>query len=528
MSVPVRPETGSAGRIESFGAEVLRNLGLEALIEFLETTAYGVCVTGDDHTWVYVNPAGERIIGAPLAELQGKDYLQHFPAHERGVLLALESTQREGDTAFYTNTVLRPDGNDREMTWSGTVMHVDGHELAPAIFHETTRIRRAQRSAADLGAAAVHAEVGPARADVLANLVHEAVSASRACAAVLFCEDRDGWLDVAASAGSDQGLAQVVVASAARLTDLVDSGEVAQGRSVYVSDAADQLAAAPPTDQWPPLMAGEPWNGAALVGVRRDGQLAGVLLAILPLGVTAPTEAELVLWSSLADQASVALGAERVRERVFERSVVSERNRIARDLHDSVSQALFSLHARAQVIRRALAADDPGLAREAAEDLELLSRQATTELRALLGELRPAGDGSDALVPRLQELAAAVTNRQGLPVRLTVSPAVLPPLPAPVVEHVPRIVGEALHNTVKHAQASQVRLTVTVEGGALTLVAEDDGRGFDATAGSWCGLGQQTMRERAALLGGELDVDSAVDAGTTVRLTVPLAGDDLS
>jgi PAS domain S-box-containing protein len=514
VSAPARPEPEvlSPRRVESPGADVLRSLGLEALVEFLETTAYGVCVTGDDHTWVYVNPAGERLIGHRLEDLQGRDYLLHFPPHEREVLLALEGTQREGDTDFYTNTLLRDDRDDVRMTWSGTVMHVDGHELAPAIFHETSPVRPT-----GLGTAV------PSRVDVLDGLVEEAVSATRACAAVLLCEGQDGLLQVAASAGGLPGLGEVVARSACRLSDLVtDLEELVPGRSVYRSDVAEQLVADPVTREWVDRLSCEPWNGGALFRVWCEGSATGLLMVMIPRSLTSPSERELLLWSSLADQASVALGTQRVRAQVSEHSALIERHRIARDLHDSVSQALFSLHARAQVVRRALAADDPALAAEAAEDLELLSRQATTEMRALLGEMRPTADDRGDLVPRLQQLADAVTRRVALPVELTVAPAPLPPLPSSVVEHLPRIAGEALHNTVKHAGASVIRVTVTVDDDLLTLVAEDDGCGFDPTATTGAGLGQRTMRERAALLGGELSVRSAPGQGTTVEVSVSL------
>lgn len=524
MTTSVSPDhaAGSGHRIDSPGADVLRSLGLEALIELLETTAYGVCVTGEDHSWVYLNPAGERIIGQPLTELAGKDYLLHFPRHEREVLLELEGNQRQGDTEFYTNTVVRPDGN-RQMTWSGTVLHAGDVEMAPAIFHETTAIRQAELSAAELGAAAVTVDPEGARTDVLSSVAVEAVAATRACAAVLLCEDRSGLVQLRASAGVDPALAELVTASRARLDDVVVVEELATGNSFYVSDTAAQLAADERTTDWVAAMATEPWNGAALFPVRRDGRPVGVLMALLPDGLTAPSESELVLWSSLTAQAGVAVGAELAREQLTQLSAVTERSRIARDLHDSVSQALFALHARAQVIRRALAADDTSLAREAAQDLEALSRQATTEMRELLGELRTTPVSTGRLVPRLEELAEATTAREGLPVELTVSPAPLPPLSAPVVEHLPRIVGEALHNAVKHAAASSVRVTVTVADDVLTLAVEDDGRGFDPALVRG-GLGHGTMRERAGLLGGELVVRSAPGTGTTVHARVPLVG----
>jgi signal transduction histidine kinase len=143
-------------------------------------------------------------------------------------------------------------------------------------------------------------------------------------------------------------------------------------------------------------------------------------------------------------------------------------------------------------------------------------------MRALLGEMRPEPSVRGDLVPRLQQLADVVTHRDGLPVELTVAPAPLPALPPAVVEHLPRIAGEALHNTVKHAGASVVRVTVTVEDDLLTLVAEDDGCGFDLAATTGFGLGQRTMRERAALLGGELVVRSGPGEGTAVEVSVPL------
>jgi signal transduction histidine kinase len=278
------------------------------------------------------------------------------------------------------------------------------------------------------------------------------------------------------------------------------------------------------TREWVARLSCEPWNGGALFSVWCEGSTTGLLVVMIPRSLTSPSERELLLWSSLADQASVALGTQRVSEQVSQHSALSERHRIARDLHDSVSQALFSLHARAQVIRRALAADDPALAAEAAEDLELLSRQATAEMRALLSEMRPEAGGRGDLVPRLQQLADAVTHRDGLPVELTVAPAPLPSLPPTVVEHLARVAGEALHNTVKHAGASAVRVTVTVEDDLLTLVAEDDGCGFDPATTTRSGLGQRTMRERAALLGGELSVRSAPGEGTVVEVSVPLTG----
>ncbi|WP_148575414.1 PAS domain-containing sensor histidine kinase [Nocardioides caldifontis] len=491
------------------GREVLRSLGIEALLDILETTSYGVAVTGPNHSWVYLNPAGERLFGRRFDELRGRDYLQHFPDHEREVLLRLEDEQREGDTEFYTNTVLRPDGTERRMTWSGTAVEVDGVELAPAIFHETTPLPLPRRPAPSTGDRAVP----------LASLLGDAVAGTRATAAALLLEGPTGELQVAAAARCEAGLADAVAASGALLSDLPGTGDLARGRSVYLSDAADRFAAGPRTAGWAPLLA-DAWSGAVLFGVRCDDRTAGCLVVALPPALTSPSESEVAHWSSVADQVGVVIGAELVREQVSQHSALVERNRIARDLHDSVSQALFSVHARAQVIRRALGADDRDLALEAAEDLELLSRQATSELRELVGELRRSQDVGSDVGESLRALAAEITRLEGLPVEVSFSPANLPLLPAPLGEHVPRIVREALHNTVKHARASNASVHVTADRDRVSVRIHDDGLGFEP--GTTDGFGQHTMRERAELCGGTLSVRSRPGEGTTVSLDVPL------
>lgn len=507
------------------GAEVLRGLGLEALIEFLETTAYGVCVTGDDHTWVYVNPAGERILGHALTDLVGQDYLRHFPEHEREVLLALEQIQRQGDSDFYTNTVLRPDGTECEMTWSGTVLHTpDGNELAPAIFHETTPVRHAVRSAARIGAASIDPTTGHSRVHVLDSLVREAVGATRAAAAALVVEDRHHVLRLLASAGGADGLAEVVRRSGAGVADLPGADDLARGRSVFLSDAAHRLRSGPRTADWVEQLAPAPWTGAAQFGVTYDGHLAGSLVVVLPQGLTSPSESERTLWSSLADQAGIALGADRFRAQVSEVSALSERSRIARDLHDSVSQALFSLNTRAQVIRRALTAQDLDLALEAAQDLELLSRSATSQMREMLTELSSPGTVAVDVTEALHELADQVAHLHGLPVEVQVSPAVLPDIAAATAEHLVRIVSEALHNAVKHASASHASVRATLEDEVLTLLVADNGCGFDVTDVGLTGHGQRTMRERAAMCGAELTVTAAPGLGTAVTVSVPVSG----
>ena len=510
LPVP-RPPEPVADR--AAGAAVLRSLGIDALVDVIESSGYGVCITGEDHEWVYLNPAGAAVIGRPFAELAGQDYLLSFPEHERAALLALEQDQRAGDTAFYANTVVRPDGTEVGITWSGSVLSVGDRELAPAVFHATFGLGRAEADAPVPGAAAGIAEGAPVE-EVLASLAREAVDRSRAVGCLVLAETDAGRLLLRAAVGCPPGTAEVVARAGLHVTDLPGGELLATGRLLLLSDGRQRLerAAASVADS----VAALDWQGAAEVPLHRGGRTVGCLLLLMPTVVTAPTKSELTVWSALAAHASVALADEKLREQAAE----LERRRLGRDLHDSLSASLFSLHTRAQAIRRGVAGQDTELVAAAAQDLEDLSRQAVAELRAMVTGMRQV---TPALAGALAELARTCTSRDGLPVHLRL-PDDLPSVSAEHTEHLVRIAAEALHNCVKHAGASSAELALEVLGSELVLTVADDGCGFDPADGRPAGHGQRTMRERALLCGGRLDVSSAPGSGTRLVVRVPLPG----
>ena len=507
----------------SASAAVLRELGLDALVEMLETSGYGVCVTGDDHRWVYLNPSGCRLVGRPFADLQGEDYLLSFPEHERSYLLALEYDQRGGDTGFYANTIVRPDGSEVGITWSGSVVHAGGKELAPAIFHPTFGLSRTDQDAAVLGAAAARIAEGGSVGDVLSSLAEEAVARSRAVACLALVECPDGRLALGAGAGVPAALGDAVRDADLRLADLPGGDFLTTGRLMLLSDGRTRLATSPSTAVIAELTDGLEWEGSVKVPLHRGGAIVGCLVLLLPATVTAPTKAELTTWSALGAHASVALADERLREQAAAHAAELERHRLGRDLHDSVNAALFSIHARAQAIQRGLQAGAPDLVAEASRDLEALSREAISQLRAMVTGMRVNGSASPEDLPAaLRELTVTCTARNGLPVELRLDDAV-PPVGAETTEHLVRIVGEALHNCVKHAGASGATVGVEVSGSELLVTVSDDGCGFDPAAPRGGGHGQRTMQERAMLCGGTLHVDSAPGRGTRLVVRVPLS-----
>ncbi|MGY1915184.1 histidine kinase [Blastococcus sp. SYSU DS0973] len=517
-----RPRSADDARPASDSAAVLRGLGLDALVEMLETSGYGVCVTGDDHSWVYLNPTGCRLVGRPFSELQGEDYLLSFAEHERAYLLALEHDQREGDTGFYANTVVRPDGSEVGITWSGSVLHADGKELAPAIFHPTFGLARTDQDAVVLGAAAARIAEGGSVRDVLGSLAEEAVARSRAVACLVLVECPDGRLALLAGAGLPEELREAVSDADLRLADLPAGEFLTAGRLMLLSDGRTRLAASASTAVITELTDDLDWEGSVKVPLHRGGMVVGCLVLLLPRTVTAATKGELTAWSALGAHASVALAEERLREQAIAHAAELERHRLGRDLHDSVSAALFSVHARAQAVRRALRAGAPEVVEEAARDLEALSQQAISQLRAMVTGMREEASAEDLAVA-LRELAGTCTTRDGLPVDVRTTDAV-PPVAAGTSEHLVRIAGEALHNCVKHADASAAALSLDVRGKELVLTVTDDGCGFDPAVGRVGGHGQRTMRERALLCGGTLHVHSAPGRGTRVVVRVPVSG----
>jgi signal transduction histidine kinase len=193
-----------------------------------------------------------------------------------------------------------------------------------------------------------------------------------------------------------------------------------------------------------------------------------------------------------------------------------ERARIARELHDSISQALFSMRMLAGGMRRALPADSPLHA--PARTLEETATETINEMQALLLELRPVALGEAGLAAALGELARAYRERLGVAVHTDLTPVGL----SDAAEHaLLRVAQEAMANAVKHGRAGRIELRLGGREGRATMTVRDDGLGFEPGERRGSGLGLGLMRERAGELGGDLRVESRPGEGTTVEIEVP-------
>src|SRR5665648_1258506 len=229
-------------------------------------------------------------------------------------------------------------------------------------------------------------------------------------------------------------------------------------------------------------------------------------------------ENEKKILAGIGQQISIAMENAFLYEQAEETAVTAERNRLARDLHDAVTQTLFSASLIAEVLPR-IWDKDPEQGRVRLEELRRLNRGALAEMRSLLLELRPTALEEAELADLLRQLVEANSVRSRIQIDLTLEGG----------EHVPRslkvpvyrIVQEALNNVIKHSDAEHVSVRLVADEQGVRLAVSDDGRGFDPATVTSDHLGLSIMSERARALEGELELETAHGEGTRVLVTWP-------
>lgn len=357
----------------------------------------------------------------------------------------------------------------------------------------------------------------------LSQVVDAVRSTSEAVACSIVCWEEDwrrpatAYADDVLGAGFADALEDVWRIRGMRPVDLAEyDGTVTRG----FRDAA--LADPTLAPMHPFLVEDVPWKDMALFPLVASGVVVGEVSVYLTAGHDLDEDDRAYL-SALADQAAVAVRNSALYRAAEQTAALEERHRLARELHDSVSQALFSMTLHARTAQRHLEAAGLGADHPVAveiDQLHALTQSALAEMRALIFELRPGALEAEGLVAALTKHAAAVAAREQLDVEVRGPDRDLGLDPV-VEEHLYRIALEAVHNTVKHAAADRVEIRLEHRDDGLELRVSDDGVGFDPRPERPGHLGLRTMRERADAIGATFGIHSAPGGGSTVTVLAP-------
>jgi len=479
----------------------------------------GIVVVDADRRFVFANPAACELVGRSREELLGRDFLMVIPERERQSALTEFAKLSRTKPERRQGMVCRPDGSLLDVEFTTTVLESVGARLVAAILRDVSERRRQAREAAALAQAAASVAVCDSIDATVQAIADCALKGTRALGASVMLDDRSEpgfWIG---AAGLPDGFREVMRVTGRARACMAALGASMTQRVVVYADARRQLELDPGLAGLSGLLDELPWQAGLFAPVVYRRAVVGYLTAIYRHDKL-PSEAETIFLATLADQAAMAAANARLLAVARERIVLEERQRLARELHDSVSQALSGIQLGARMARERLEGETAGVA-PLIDHVFQLAEAGEAEMRALIFELRPESLESEGLVVALNKQIEALRARHGIEVRAVDREE--PDQPLEVKEALYRIGQEALHNTVKHARAQQVQVQLAPHDGRLVLEIADDGVGFDPE-GSFPGhLGLRSMRERAAGVGGWIEVVSAPHQGTRVVASVPLS-----
>ena len=497
-------------------------LGVPGLASLLNASADAIVIIDSHRRYVYANPAAGDISGVPYQDLIGRDFLDNIAPRLHETILSGFQKSLTGNPGRRSSVVIRPDGSEREIEYSTMSLHHEGQPLVASIFHDVTHERQQEREATALVRIASSLTLDQDLDDKLNALASNVVQATRAVAgSVLLVDQTTRRLETVGAFGFPDGVLEALIGNwstaASAGSRVVRAFQEKQ--TFIIDDARANNLANPYYAIDPDLVQRLPWDIIVATPVIFRDTALGVLCAYFAPG-TALAGSELALLKAIANQAAIAVEDHRLYEEAQGIAALEERQRLARELHDSVSQALYGIGLGARTART-LVDRDPQQAIEPVEYVLSLAEIGLAEMRTLVFELRPEALETDGLVGSLERQVASLKTRHSIEVDF--ADCVEPELPLAVKEAVYRIAQEAIHNTVKHAQASTLKIELICTETDLVLELIDDGNGFEPDGFFPGHLGLRSMRERAARLNGHVEISSRPGEGARVRAEIPIA-----
>lgn len=486
-----------------------------------EGVADAILVSDSERSYVDVNRATEDLLGYDRAELLGRR-VDDITVAEPG------STPEEyagspGKGRWQRELSLqRKDGSTVPVEIRETTVDLpDGPVHLAAVRDISERVTAfglLEQRLGTLSAIARSLAVSQTLETTLNALTAEVVRVTPAvaCSVKLIDEER-GRVETIATCGLPEGYAEAVEAAYQAGAKLISIEAHRAGRPLLRSLRRDVL----PDPLHAPLhsfLVGTSWDAILTVPVVYGDRALGTLTGSYPMGYE-PDQEEVAFFLTIADQVAVAVENARLFAEAQGKAVLEERQRLARELHDSVSQAIYGVTLYTKAASRLLASGESLTAAMYIDEISTIAREALQEMRLLIFELRPPLLEQEGLVAALQSRLEAVESRAGI--ETTLEAYGIGRLSAAVEHALYRVGQEALTNALKHAKANSVTITLRRHQGTLTMIIADDGIGFSPTAAAGCtGLGLVGMKERAAEVGGQLRIDSAPGKGTRVLVEV--------
>jgi PAS domain S-box-containing protein len=483
-----------------------------------------IIVFNQDHdlryTWVY-NLQGyseESVIGKTDADLYSPEDAARLTALKRRVMAAGLLTREEvsvtvaGQTSYYDMT-LDPLFDEAGAVIGITCAATDITERKQ--MYEQMQRRLAESESMQKIARGLLQKVG--LDEVLKIVCEEAMRLTGATGSAVLLLEEEGWLRVTHSEGVPK-----FPFSRLHVEESFAGRAFQTGSHVWVNirdsdpeEAAQQLQGYP----WIPEVA-----SLFVVPLRVEEKVIGVINILDKPGELIQEDIRVI--DLFADQAAIIIEHVRLQDQAEQLAVLEERQRLARELHDSVTQALYSVTLYADAARMAFSAKKWEALETNLQEVRNMAREAMYDMRLLVFELRPFMLETEGLVPVLRARLAAVEDRAGLKTEVLVEGERR--LPIAVEEELYRIAQEGLNNVVKHAAAKQVRINIHYDEDSVGLEMLDNGLGFEPEATDQSGgFGLQGIRERVQRLGGILEIESAPGKGTRLQVRVPIQGMEL-
>jgi signal transduction histidine kinase len=413
---------------------------------------------------------------------------------------------------------MRPDGDVRELELSHTPIVARGRPVVAVIFRDITETNRLERAATALAQVATNMAVTQPIEHMLEAIARSVVGATDAVAASVFLLEDQGTLRSAGTWGLPTGFIDAMDAAAQAAAARPALEAIAKQADFIYEDLPDRILGDPALAPAHSVVRDVPWKLVVTIPMIHGARSLGALSAYFRPGQR-PSEPTMTFLHAIAGLAASSAEIFRLVGAVQHQVALEERQHLARELHDSVSQALYGIALGARSARNRVARD-PQRAIEPLDYILGLAEAALADMRSLILELQPESLEREGLVAALTKRVDAIRGRYGIDVRTDLPDE--PPVPLGTKQDLYRIGQEALHNLVKHSRAKHASLRLRVDRDALTMEVADDGEGFDPSRSYPGHFGLPSMRERAQSRGGELQVESRPGEGTTVRVRVPI------